>query len=178
MADFQSEVRMFQPEGWVGGFYSNAPFTVSTYMADVDLTVGTFVFNKNQGQPFASRLDPRKVGYQTTGGTQPSCGLVIRPGNIGVLWPFGPGAPANGATNIIPATLNALVASKGEFMLYVPEVADGTATVGMQLTCTDVETGEVGAVADGTAGAEPWWIVEIFDGAVPGLCGVSSWRKG
>lgn len=176
MPDFQRAVRMYQPEGWVGGFYSNAPFTISTYMAAVDMAVGTFAYNVNQGQAFAARIDPRRVGYQASGGKQPTCGLVIRPGNIGVLWPFGPNGTE--ASNVVQAGLNVLVASKGEFLMYVPEVAAGTATVGMQLTCTDVETGEVGAVADGTAGAEQWWIVEIFDGAVPGLCGISSWRKG
>lgn len=178
MPDFQSAVRMFQPEGWVGGFYSNAPFTCTSYVADTNITVGTFVFNKNQGQAFAARVDPRRVGYQAAGGTSPACGLAIRPGNIGVLWPFGPNAPANGASNIINAGLNVVVASQGEFLLTIPEVAAGTATTGMQLICTDVETGAIGAVTDGTEGAEPWWIVEIFDGAVPGLCGVSSWRKG
>lgn len=176
MADFQSEVRMYQAEGWVGGFYSNVPWTVTTYIANVPLTVGTFAFNVNQGAAFAAANRPHRAGYQASGGTQPPCGIVIRPGNFGVLFPIGPNAAES--TNIIPAGFNAGIASAGEFLLYVPEVAAGTATVGMQLTCTDVETGAVGAVADGTEGAQNWWIVEIFDGAQPGLCGVSSYRKG
>lgn len=172
MADFQGSIRMYQPEGWVGGFYSNEPWTITTYLADANVTVGTFVFNIDQGQGFAARHAPRRVGYQASGGQLPTCGLVVRPGNYGVVgWPPGP-------VNYVPETFNCLVASKGEFLLYVPEVEAGTATVGMQLTCTDVETGAVGAVADGTADAEPWWIVEIFDNTAPGLCGVSSWRKG
>ncbi len=177
MADFQDTIRMQQAEGWVGGLYSNmlsAP--VTSYVADVPITIGTFVFNKNQNANYAARLDPRRVGYQASGGTQPSCGIAVRIGNIGVVNPIGVGG--TDTTNIVPAGFNVEVASVGEYLLYVPEVAAGTATVGMQLICTDVTTGAVGAVADGTEGAEGWWIVEIFDGATPGLCGVSSYRKG
>lgn len=163
---FQKTVNRTMAPGLPGSNYGTAPSVETAYMAAVDLIPGTFVCNLAGGA--SSAQNPKQAGYKTGG---IPVGLVTRDttGYIpSVLTEY---------SNIINAGLNVQVASKGEFMIHLDEVAAGTANIGMQIAVADPTTGVPSAVADGTAGALDWWIVDILD-AASGLCAISSWRKG
>lgn len=163
---FQRDINRNIAPGLPGSHYGTATSVITAYLAAEDLIPGTFVCNLDVGEVTAQ--NPRQAGYDASGNP---VGLVTRD-TTGYITDL-----LAGYSNIVNAGLNVQVASKGEFMIQLEEVAAGTATVGMQIAVADPSTGVPSAVADGTAGALDWWIVAILD-AESGLCAISSWRKG
>lgn len=171
-ASFQKTVNRVIAPGQPGDKAGKALENVRAYLAATDVIPGTFVINTdtlNATPTPTSYNSPKKAGYSTAANTGVIAGLVTRD-DVGTI------ANLTDAFQLeINAGRNIQVASQGEYLVTLAEIAAGTAKIGMQVTVADNTTGVPTLVADGSGNVN-WWLVEVQDAAT-GLGVISSWRK-
>lgn len=172
-ASFQKTVNRNIAPGQPGDKAGHGMEVVRAYLATTDLVPGTFAIatdTLNSSPTPTSYNVPKKAGYSTGAATGVVAGLVTRD-TTGVISDLN-----NAYQNFINAGLNVQIASQGEYIVHLDEIAAGTAIIGQQITIADKTTGVPTLVANGTAGAEHWWLVEVLD-AASGIGVISSWRR-
>ena len=169
---FQKSVNRNIAPGQPGDKAGHGMEVVRAYLAVTNVIPGTFVIatdTLNATPTPTSYNVPKKAGSSTGAATGVVAGLVTRD-STGVINDL-----TNAYQDYINAGLNIQVASQGEYMIHLDEIAAGTTKIGQQITIADKTTGVPSLVANGTAGAEHWWLVEVLD-AASGLGIISSWR--
>lgn len=187
MADFQQTVGKKLAPGLPGSHFGVGPGNsdLHVYQAAEDVIPGTFVCNTHEGTANVNEENtPKQCAYHKTdnaGGVSATVGEV----SVGLVTRDSTGYIADVmalASNIINKSLPVHVAPWGEWEAYVPEVASGTATIGMEIFADMAAKGQPHAAAP--ADTPPsgqiktgYFLVAILD-APSGMCGISSLRRG